>query len=171
MISASRLNRTIRLRYNGGAMNAESLLSSMMRTTPRCAQALTYAKESLARFGHSHMTSAHLILGLLMLRSGIPFNVLQGFGLSIESVEGYLSLLRLCTQESTLHDGVPVGESVRTAVARGEAEAQARQHTYLGTDHLFLGILAEENGEAADLFASVHIDRDKLRSIVSQELA
>ena len=44
------------------------------------------------------------------------------------------------------------------AFERAEAETRARQHTYLGIEHLLLGILAEENGEATDLFASVHID-------------
>ena len=141
-----------------------------MRITPRCTLALTYAEQSLGRFGHSHMTSAHLILGLMMLRNGIPFNVLTQSGLSIESVEGYLSALRLSAEEGTKRDNVPVAKSMRAALERAEADARSRDHTYLGTEHLFLGILAEETGEAADLLASVHIDREKLTRIVTQEL-
>ena len=45
-----------------------------------------------------------------------------------------------------------------------------RQTTYLGIEHLLLGILAEENGEATDLFASVHIDRENMRRIIEEEI-
>ena len=142
-----------------------------MTTTPRCSLALKHAEQNLSPFNHSHLTSAHLILGLMMLRNGIPFNVLTQSGLSIETVEGYLSSLRLAPEDTTKRDNVPWGKSGRMALERGEADARSRHHTYLGTDHLFLGILAEETGEAADLFAAVHIDREKLRNIVMHELS
>ena len=142
-----------------------------MTTTPRCTLALTYAEQSLTRFSHSRLTGAHLILGLMMLRNGIPFNVLTQSGLSIESVEGYLSSLRLSPEETTKRDNMRLGKSVRLALERAEACARSRDHTYLGTEHLFLGILAEATGEAADLFASVHIDREKLSNIVMQEIS
>jgi ATP-dependent Clp protease ATP-binding subunit ClpA len=91
-----------------------------MRTTPRCTLAVTHAEQSLSRFNHSHLTSAHLILGLMMLRNGIPFNVLTRFGLSIESVEAYLSSLRVPSEETTKRDNTPCDcsrESQRTSFA------------------------------------------------------
>src|ERR1051325_8775084 len=114
-----------------------------MQTTPRCQQALDYAKASLARFGHSHVSSAHLVLGLLTLRGGVGDSVLRKFGFSAEGVEAYLSSHR---SQAT--------DSATSALERAEVEAQARRHTYLGVEHLLLGILAEERGEATDLFAS-----------------
>ncbi len=63
----------------------------VMQTTPRCQQALDYAKASLARFGHSHLSSAHLVLGLLTLSGGVGDSVLRKFGFSVEGVEAYLS--------------------------------------------------------------------------------
>ena len=132
--------------------------------------ALNYAKDSLARFGHSHVSSAHLILGLLTLRGGVADNLLRKAGLSIQSVEGYLSSLRSSAEECTIQDGVPLGTSARLAFERAEAETRARQTTYLGIEHLLLGILAEESGEAADLFASVHIDRGSMRGAIQEEI-
>jgi ATP-dependent Clp protease ATP-binding subunit ClpC len=142
----------------------------VMETTPRCRQALTYAKESLSRFGHSQVSSAHLVLGLLTLSGGVGDGLLRKAGLSVESVEGYLSLRRSSAEPSTVRDGIPLGESALRAFERAEAEACRLQHTYLGVEHLLLGILGEEVGEAADLFASVHIERGKMARAIQEEI-
>ena len=147
----------------------QSCDAHVMQTTPRCRMALKYAGESLSRFGHSHMSGAHVVLGLLTLGNGIPYNLLSKAGLTLELVEGYLSSRRTSVEGSATRDGVRLGRSALSAFERAEAEAQARG-TYLGTDHLLLGILAEESGEAADLFASIHIDREKLRRIIEEEI-
>jgi len=141
-----------------------------METTPRCRKALNYAQESLSRFGHAHVSSAHLILGLLTLQGGVAGNVLRKSGLSVQSVEGYLSSRRTSAEESTIQDGMALGRSALLAFERAEAQARTRQFTYLGIEHLLLGILAEESGEATDLFASVHIDRERLKLIIQHEI-
>jgi len=141
-----------------------------MEITPRCRTALSYANESLSRFEHQHASSAHLVLGLLTLHGGVADTVLRKAGLSVQSVEGYLSTRRSSAEQSTIQDGVALGRSALLAFERAKAETRARQTTYLGIEHLLLGILAEESGEAADLFASVHIDREKLWRIVAEEI-
>ncbi|MDB6037237.1 MAG: clpA [Verrucomicrobiales bacterium] len=141
-----------------------------METTPRCRQALKYAQESLSRFGHAHLSSAHLILGLLTLQGGVADNILRKSGLSVQLVEGYLSSRRTSTEESTTQDGMALGRSALLALQRAKALARARQFTYLGVEHLLLGILAEESGEAADLFASARIDREGISRTVQEEI-
>lgn len=141
-----------------------------MKTTPRCQRALDYAKASLSRFGHSHVSSAHLVLGLLTLRGGVADNVLRKFRFSVEGVETYLSSRRSSAEPSTMSYDLPLGHSALSALERAESEAGLRQHTYLGVEHLLLGILAEEQGEAADLLASVHVDRDSMRRTIIQEI-
>jgi ATP-dependent Clp protease ATP-binding subunit ClpA len=141
-----------------------------METTPRCQKALAYAKESLSRFGHSHVSSAHLVLGVLTLSGGVADGLLRKAGLSVESVEGYLSSRRTSAEATTIQDGIPLGNSALQAFKRAEAEVRARQNTYLGIEHLLLGILAEESGEATDLFASVHIDRERMGRTIQKEI-
>jgi ATP-dependent Clp protease ATP-binding subunit ClpA len=141
-----------------------------MEITPRCRMALNYARESLSRFGHSHVSSAHLVLGLLTLHGGVADNLLRNSGLTVESVERYLSARRTSAEDSGIRHGVPLGRSALLSFERAEAETRARQTTYLGIEHLLLGILAEESGEAADLFASVHVDREKLSRAIQEEI-
>lgn len=127
-------------------------------------------QESLLRLDYSHASSAHLLLGLLAIDKGIPQNILRTFGLSYEHIENYLSSMRSFSESDTSRDGTKLSASALLAIERAEIEAGKRQHTYLGIDHLLLGILTEENGEAADLFASLHVDEEQIRQIVSQEL-
>jgi ATP-dependent Clp protease ATP-binding subunit ClpC len=65
-----------------------------MNFTPRCQRAIEKAKASLARLGHSHVSSAHLVLGVLELVQGVAVNVLLRFGISIDQVENQLSSKR-----------------------------------------------------------------------------
>ena len=102
-------------------------LRTHMEITPRCRRALNYAKESLARFGQSHVSSAHLVLGLLTLHGGAADNLLRKSGLSVQSVESYLSSRRTSVEESTVQDGVALGKSARVAFERAEAETRARR--------------------------------------------
>jgi len=141
-----------------------------MKPTPRFKRVIGYAKESVSRLRHSQVSSAHLVLGLLAIGNGIPHNVLRKVGLSVEHVESYLSLLRPFADDSALADGVTLGPSALLAIERAGAEASARGLTYTSTDVLVLAIAKEENGEAADLFASLHIDAKRIAVIVSQEL-
>ena len=102
------------------------------------------------------------------MQGGVADNVLRKFGLSVQSVEGYLSSRRTSAEESTTQDGVALGRSALSVFERAEALARARQFTILGIEHLLLGILAEESGEAVELFASAHIDRERMRRTLQE---
>jgi ATP-dependent Clp protease ATP-binding subunit ClpA len=141
-----------------------------MKPTPRFERVIAYAKESLSRFGQAEVSSGHLVLGLLAIGNGIPHSVLRRFGLSLENVEGYLSLRRPFADDSALAGGVIIGPSALRAIERAEVEASACEHSYTGIDHLLLAIAKEESGEAAELFASLHVDASRIAAIVSREL-
>jgi ATP-dependent Clp protease ATP-binding subunit ClpC len=142
-----------------------------METTPRLNRSIESAKQSLSRFGGSHVSSAHLVLGLLALQAGVAVNVLRNFGVSTEAVENFLSMRRSVAEDAPMQDGSFLGKSALMALKRAEIETKKRETTYVGTEHLLLGILAEESGEAADLFASLHVDRVRMTKAISDEIA
>jgi len=141
-----------------------------MQRSPRCQTAIDQAKEAHRRLGHPHVTSAHLVLGLLTLRGGVGDTVLKRAGLSAESVERHLSSKHITSEETVEQEGALFGRSATDALARAEPEAAAFSHTILGVELLTLALLSEERGDAADLFASVHIDRDKTRQTILHEM-
>lgn len=141
-----------------------------MTFTPRCSRSIENAKESLARFNHTQVTSAHLVLGLLELRDGVAVNVLRDFGVSLEVVEKYLSTRHSSAHGATTLDGSPADKSAQVAFQRAEAQAAKLDHTYVGTEHLLLAILIENEGEAADLFASLQVDRKAIGFEIFKEI-
>jgi hypothetical protein len=148
-----------------------SIFAQAMTFTPRCSRSIENAKASLVRFNHTHVTSAHLVLGLLELHGGVAVNALRNFGVSLEIVENYLSARRSSPGDALAQDGSPAGKSAQVACQRAEAQAARFGHTYVGTEHLLLAILLENAGEAADLFASLHVDRKAIGFEVFREIA
>jgi ATP-dependent Clp protease ATP-binding subunit ClpC len=143
-----------------------------MTFTPRCSRSIENAKASLVRFNHTHVTSAHFVLGLLELHGGVAVNALRNFGVSLEIVEDYLSARRSSPPGDALaQDGSPAGKSAQVAYQRAEAQAARFGHSYVGTEHLLLAILLENAGEAADLFTSLHVDRKAIGFEVFREIA
>jgi len=141
-----------------------------MERTPRCKKAIDHAKQAFGRFGHTHVGSGHLVLGLLTLNGGVGDTVLKRAGLSTELVERFLSSKPETSEEVVEMEGISFGSSATDAIARAESEAAAIKHTYLGVEHLTMALLAEEHGDATDLLASLHIDRAKLRKTILDEI-
>ena len=141
-----------------------------MQRTPRCQKAIDHAKQAFGRLGHSHVGSAHLVLGLLTLNGGVGDSALKRAGLSTELVERFLSPKRGGSEEIVEQEGASFGRSATDAIARAESEAAECDHSYLGVEHLTMALLAEERGDAADLFASLHVDRAKMRQAILGEI-
>lgn len=142
-----------------------------MSFTPRCSRSIETAKASLARFKHTHVSSAHLVLGLLDLDGGVAVNVLLDFGVTSEIVESFLFPRRSSPEDAPAEEGSSIGKSAQLALKRAEVQAHRLGHTHVGTEHLLLAILSEETGEAADLFASLHVDRKAIGLEVFREIA
>lgn len=142
----------------------------LIELTPRCHQVLAYAVESLPRLGHSHVTGAHLVLGLVALDGGVASRLLKRAGLSIEFVERYLSTLRLSQEATMIRDDIPLVNSGWQAFERAGAEVLTRGFHYLGTEHLLLGLLLVDSGEAAELFEFVDLDRVKMTEAVREAI-
>ncbi len=132
--------------------------------------AIDHAKQAYSRLGGSHVSSAHLVLGLLTLNGGVGDTALKRAGLSTELVERYLFSKPSASEEAVEQEGAAFGRSASDALARAELYAAAFNHTILGVEHLTLALLAEEHGEATDLFTSSHLNRAKTRQSILEEI-
>jgi ATP-dependent Clp protease ATP-binding subunit ClpC len=145
-----------------GSVDHFTFMPESWQWSPHAIEVMRLANNSLRRFDHSYVSSPHLILGLLKLQKGGASHVLKKAGLSVELVERFLSSRTDSSEAKTLHNGIPLGESARTVLVRADVEARSLKHTYLTPVHLFLGLLMEETGGAADLLASLHTDLDRM---------
>jgi ATP-dependent Clp protease ATP-binding subunit ClpC len=140
-----------------------------MEFTPRATQALENARQLARDLSHSNIGSQHIVLGLFQLGFGVHFCVLRGLGFTSDSLRQ--AIAARVPVDTVPQTGPTFDISATATLQRASAEAAAMCHTYTGTEHILLGLLAEEDGCAAHLFASRGVDIAKTRQTILRELA
>ena len=130
-----------------------------MEITPRCKRTIDYAEDAARRFGALRSSSPHLLLGLLSLKHGCAVQVLTNGGVTVEEVEDYLATVAP-PAEAALRD------SIAAAVVRAVLEAQKASHRYVGTEHLLLALLADEDKEASAVFTALGFSKTAARDLL-----
>ena len=138
-----------------------------MELTPRAKQALESARHLAHDLGHSRVGSQHIVFGLFQLGSGVHFSVLRSLGFTSASLRQ--SIAAEAPVGSVPASGPTFDISATAALKRAESEATAISHTYTGTEHILLGLLSEEHGGAAHLFALRGDDIAKTRQTILTE--
>lgn len=140
-----------------------------MTLTPRAKQALKFAVMEARDLGHPFAGSQHLLLGLSRLGSGVHYSILQSHGLTLETLVDTVGYLGPVAERTLEFEGFLVGESIVRALERASAELAERSFAYLGTEQLLLGLLSEESGGAATLFAAHKLDIESVRRVLRRE--
>ncbi len=138
--------------------------------TPRAQRVIQLARKEADRFNHPYVGTEHLLLGLIALGEGVAVNVLERMGISLESVR--LEVEKAVGQgpETKTVGNAPFTPRSKKVLHLAMAEAQALHHTYVGTEHILLGLLREDEGVAAQIFARLDIDVENVRIEVMKEL-
>lgn len=143
---------------------------AMNNFTPRAQQVLTLARREADRFNHNFVGTEHLLLGLIALGHGTAVNVLGKMGLDLENVR-----MEVEKQVGTGPDQKPVGNipytpRVKKVLALAAKEARSLNHTYVGTEHILLGVLSEGDGVAARVLKNLGVDIEVTRNHILREL-
>ncbi len=143
---------------------------SMNNFTPRAQQVLALARKEADRFNHSFVGTEHLLLGLINLGQGVAVNVLQKMGLDLETVRLEVEKQVGTGPDQKLAGNIPYTPRVKKVLELSKKEAKALHHTYVGTEHILLGLLREGEGVAARVLKNLDIDIDQCRQEILQEL-
>src|SRR6201995_2590196 len=143
---------------------------AMSNFTPRAQQVLALARKEADRFNHNCVGTEHLLLGLIKLGQGVAVNVLQKMGLDLETVR-----MEVEKQVGTGPDQKMIGNiqsttSVTKVLALAAKEAKTLNHTYVGTEHILLGLLREGDGVAARVLKNLDVDIEQTRQEILKEL-
>ncbi len=139
--------------------------------TPRAQQVLALARKEADRFGHNFVGTEHLLLGLIKLGQGVAVNVLQRMGLDLENVRHEVEKEVRSNGGETKSGGSPnYTPRVKKVLALAAREAKALNHTYVGTEHILLGLLREGDGVAAKVLKNLDVDIEACRQEVLKEL-
>jgi ATP-dependent Clp protease ATP-binding subunit ClpC len=142
----------------------------MNNFTPRAQQVLALARKEADRFHHNYVGTEHLLLGLIKLGQGVAVSVLQKMGLDLETVRGAVEKQVGVGQETKAQASIPYTPRVKKVLALAGKEAKALNHSYVGTEHILLGLLREGEGVAARVLKSLEIDIERTRNEILREL-
>jgi ATP-dependent Clp protease ATP-binding subunit ClpC len=142
----------------------------MNNFTPRAQQVLALARKEADRFNHNYVGTEHLLLGLIKLGQGVAVNVLQKMGLDLETVRMEVEKQVGSGPETKMVGNVPYTPRVKKVLALAGKEAKALNHSYVGTEHILLGLLREGEGVAARVLKSLELDIERTRNEILKEL-
>ena len=142
----------------------------MSNFTPRAQQVLALARKEADRFHHNYVGTEHLLLGLINLGQGVAVNVLQKMGLDLDTVRAAVEQQVGTGPESKPAGNVPYTPRVKKVLSLAGKEAKSLNHSYVGTEHILLGLLREGEGVAARVLKSLEVDVERCRSEILSEL-
>jgi ATP-dependent Clp protease ATP-binding subunit ClpC len=138
--------------------------------TPRAQQVLALARQEASRFNHNFIGTEHLLLGLIRLGQGVAINVLQKMGVDLQAVRAEVEKLVGTGSEQKITGDIPPTPRVRKVLALAAKEAKALNHTYIGTEHILLGLLREGEGVAARVLRNLGVDLETARQEILREI-
>jgi len=142
----------------------------MNNFTPRAQQVLALARKEADRFNHNYVGTEHLLLGLIKLGQGVAINVLAKMGLDLETVRMEVEKQVGSGPETKMVGNIPYTPRVKKVLALAGKEAKALGHSYVGTEHVLLGLLREGDGVAAKVLKNLDVDIERTRNEILREL-
>lgn len=138
--------------------------------TPRAQQMLQLARKEAERFNHAYVGTEHLLLGLIALGEGVAVSVLERLGVNLDSLR--LEVEKAVGQgpETKTVGALPMTPRAKKVLALAGSEARSLSHSYVGTEHILLGLLREEEGVAARVLKNMSVDIERARIEILRQL-
>ena len=143
--------------------------------TPRAKKVMALARQEAVRLRHDFIRTEHLLCGLIELGQGAAITVLRKLGLDLESLR--VEVERQSEKERPPNETgtnlIPYTSSVKTVLALAAKEASALQNTCIGTigtEHLLLGLLIEDESIAARALKRLWVNTSIVKDLILREL-
>jgi hypothetical protein len=144
--------------------------SSLTNFTPRAQQVLALARKEADRFNHNFLGTEHLLLGLIKLGQGVAFNFFARLGIDLETVRKEIENQIGTGPDQKMIGNIPYTPRVKKVLALACKEAKALNHTYVGTEHILLGLMREGDGVAPKVLKNLGVGLEQTRREILKEL-
>lgn len=131
---------------------------------------MALARKEADRFNHHFVGAEHLLLGLIKLGQGVATNVLKNCGLNLEHVRQEVETRVGRGPDQGAMGTIPLTPRAKEVLKLAEREAKALHHTYVGTEHLLLGLLREGKSMAAQILKHFNVSVEQTRKEILKEL-
>jgi carboxymethylenebutenolidase len=131
--------------------------------TERVRKALAMAREESARLHHEYTGTEHLLLGLIREGEGVAITVIQNLGIDPDALREQVELTIQAGRSRVIGPDLPYTSRAKKALELSMSEAREMGHSYVGTEHLLLGLVREEKGIAAQLLIAAGVTLEAAR--------
>jgi ATP-dependent Clp protease ATP-binding subunit ClpC len=137
--------------------------SRFEKFSERARRVLSLAQEEAQRFNHNYIGTEHILLGLVRETEGVAARVLSGLGVDLSKVRSAVEFI-IGRGEKPTQGEIGLTPRAKKVVELAVDEARRMNHTYIGTEHLLIGLLREGEGVAAGVLESLGVTLDKVRA-------
>lgn len=137
--------------------------SRFEKFSERARRVLSLAQEEAQRFNHNYIGTEHILLGLVRETEGVAARVLSGLGVDLSKVRSAVEFI-IGRGEKPTQGEIGLTPRAKKVVELAVDEARRMNHTYIGTEHLLIGLLREGEGVAAGVLESLGVNLEKVRA-------
>jgi ATP-dependent Clp protease ATP-binding subunit ClpC len=133
------------------------------RFTDRARKVMQLANQEAQRFNHEYIGTEHLLLGLIKEGSGVAANVLKNLDIDLRKIRHEVEKLVRSGPDLVTMGRLPQTPRAKKVIEYSMEEARNLNHNYVGTEHLLLGLLREQEGVAAQVLMNLGLRLDEVR--------
>ena len=137
--------------------------SRFEKFSERARRVLSLAQEEAQRFNHNYIGTEHILLGLVRETEGVAARVLSGLSVDLTKVRTAVEFI-IGRGERPAQGEIGLTPRAKKVVELAVDEARRMNHTYIGTEHLLIGLLREGEGVAAGVLESLGVNLEKVRA-------
>ncbi|MDP2719287.1 MAG: ATP-dependent Clp protease ATP-binding subunit [Dehalococcoidia bacterium] len=146
------------------------MASRFEKFSERARRVLTFAQEEAHRFNHHYIGTEHILLGLVREGEGVAAKVLANLNVDLGKVRAAVEFI-IGRGEKASSSEVGLTPRAKKVIELAVDEARRLNHSYIGTEHLLLGLLREGEGVASGVLESLGINLDKVRAETNRVLS
>ena len=138
------------------------------RFTDRARKVMQLANQQAQRFRHEYIGTEHMLLGLIAEGSGVAANVLKNLDIDLDMVRREVEkIVQYCPGTEDIPPGrLPQTPRTKKVIEYAIEEARGLNHNYVGTEHLLLGLLREQQGVASQVLMNLGLKLKDVREEV-----
>jgi ATP-dependent Clp protease ATP-binding subunit ClpC len=136
------------------------------RFTDRARKVMALANQEAQRFNHEYIGTEHILLGLVKEGSGVGANVLKNLEVDLRKVRLEVEKLVKSGPDMVTMGKLPQTPRAKKVIEYAIEEARNLNHNYVGTEHLLLGLLREQDGVAAQVLMNLGLKLEEVREEV-----
>ncbi|MCB9892507.1 MAG: ATP-dependent Clp protease ATP-binding subunit, partial [Planctomycetes bacterium] len=136
------------------------------RFTDRAKKVMSLARQEAQRFNHEYIGTEHILLGLVQEGSGVAANVLRNMQVELDKIRGEVEKIVKRGPSVSPSGNLPFTPRAKKVLELSMEEAAALGHNYIGTEHLLLGLIKENEGIAAQVLTNLGVKLEDVREEV-----